>query len=68
MIHIIKHNDGITGRVMLLGEEPDILNEYRLLTRVLCDKYGPDSLMWCMAGLAKDDISSIIIQEHIKEA
>lgn len=68
MIHITKHDDGITGRVALFGDEPDILNEYRLLTRVLCDKYGPDSLIWSMTGLAKDDISNIIIQEHIKEA
>ena len=68
MIHIIKHDDGITGRVVLLGEEPDILAEYRLLTRVLCDKYGADTMIACQAGLSKDDISGIIIQEHIKEA
>ena len=67
MIHIIKHNAGATGRLVLLGKKSDILIEYRWLTRVLCDKYNPDVFINVLADVAHDDISGLVIQEHITE-
>lgn len=69
MINIIRYKDDagdISGRAVLLGDKSDILAEYRILTRLLCDKYDYTTVVANQAGLAKLDVTGVITLEHIK--
>lgn len=67
MIYAINYNDNeLAGRVTLKGTCPKILNEYRLLTRVLMDWLGPEEVIKWTAGLAHDDISKVTIDLDIR--
>lgn len=67
MIYAITYNDpgDYRGRVRLDGPSSKVLNEYRLITRVMCDRYGADRVLEWTVGLAKDDLTSVNIEGTI---
>ena len=63
MVHIIIEENiyPLTGRVVMIGDKNNILGDYRLLTRILCDRFGDDAIIKATAGCALDDISNVEI-------
>lgn len=66
MIHVIIRYDDNTypdiGRVVLIGSKEKYLHEYRILTKILADKYGTDSLVEAMLGCKFDNLSHISVE------
>lgn len=64
MIYAIIYKDAtrLGGSVSLKGEYSQVLTEYRLLTRVMCDYLGADVVLKCTAGLANDSLTDVGIQ------
>lgn len=58
MIYAINYKmHRLSGRVALKGERSKILTEYRMLTRAMCDYFGPDTVIKWTAGLANDNMA-----------
>ena len=51
----------LTGRVDIIGNINEIMGDYRLLTRIICDHFGHDAIMKATAGCALDNISNVEI-------
>lgn len=67
MIYSIQYLDNefpAPGRVALIGDKNKILGEYRMLSRIIFDQYGVDTVLATL-DLAHDDISRVAID--IKE-
>lgn len=68
MIHVIIDDNKYptSGRVVMIGDDNKFKADYRLLTRIMCDKYGVDEILEATLGLAHDDIShvSVVIKEE----
>ena len=61
-IQYLNNEYPISGRVALIGDKNEILGEYRLLSRIIIDKYGVETLLEATLGLAHDDISRVNIE------
>lgn len=69
MIYSIQYLDNeypTPGRVALIGDKNKILGEYRLLSRIIFDQYGVDTVLEAMLDLAHDDISRVAIDIKIR--
>lgn len=51
----------LTGRVDIIGDINEVMGDYRLLTRILCDHFGDDTIIKAVTGCAHDNISHVEI-------